>query len=131
MTATGLPIFLSNCPSERSDQILWLIKKSELNFCVQETTFSLNIQLKKKFVTKWENNRSSPHSPSFSQPNGYQNMANNFVDKSTLEEEMKVEVDSLKAENDAKMDTIRTLEVKLEKYPQQSLQGKYSSFQCF
>ena len=42
-------------------------------------------------------------------------MANNYVDKSTLEEEMKVEVDSLKAENDAKMDTIRTLEVNLEK----------------
>ena len=49
----GLPVFVSNSPSGISEQILWLVKNSGLNFSVQETAFSLNIQLKKTFLNKW------------------------------------------------------------------------------
>ena len=49
----GLPVFMDNTPSGISEQILWLVKNSGLNFSVQETAFSLNIQLKKLFLNKW------------------------------------------------------------------------------
>ena len=35
------------------DQIMWLVKHSNLNFNAQETPFSLNICLKKCFINKW------------------------------------------------------------------------------
>ena len=50
------PIFLNNSPSIICEQILWLVKNSGLNFSVQETPFSLNLSIKKRFVTKWQNN---------------------------------------------------------------------------
>ena len=103
-----MPIFVNKCPSDRCDQILWLIKNSDLNYCVQETSFSLNVQLKKKFVNRWE----SSHSPNiYSQPM----TANTSVNKSTLEEELKLELDKLKAEKEVFRDTIQSLETKLAK----------------
>ena len=54
-------MFLNNSPSDRCDQILWLIKKSDLNFFAQETTFGLNIQLETKFLKKWESNQNSSY----------------------------------------------------------------------
>ena len=50
------PAFLSNSPAIICEQILWLVKNSGLNFSVQETPFGLNLSLKKRFVTKWQNN---------------------------------------------------------------------------
>ena len=50
------PSFLSNSPAIICEQILWLVKNSGLNFNVQETPFSLNLSLKKRFATKWQNN---------------------------------------------------------------------------
>ena len=68
MDNTGLPIFLNNSPSDRCDQIFWLIKNSDLNFCAQETPFGLNVQVKKKFVKKWETSQSFVNpSPAHSQ----------------------------------------------------------------
>ena len=109
MTATGILIFLNNSPSDRCDQIVWMIKNSDLNYCVQETSFSLNIQLKKKFVVKWETNQSTTQS--LGQPTAYSNIAN----KGTLSNELEVEVNKIKAENAVSRDTIRTLEIKLVK----------------
>ena len=59
MSNPSIPMFLNNSSSDRCDKILWLIKQSELNFFAQETPFGLNIQLKKKFVMKWESNQNS------------------------------------------------------------------------
>ena len=53
MQQTGLPIFLNNSPSVICEQILWLVKKSNLNFSLQETAFSLNLCIKKRFINKW------------------------------------------------------------------------------
>ena len=53
MVQTGFPIFSENSPTVICDQIMWLVKHSNLNFNVQETPFSLNICLKKCFINKW------------------------------------------------------------------------------
>ena len=53
MSKAGLPIFLNNSPLDRCDQILWLIKHSNLNFCAEETPFSLNVTIRKKFLNRW------------------------------------------------------------------------------
>ena len=47
------PVFVNNNPSGISEQIVWLVKNSGLNFSIQETAFSLNIQLKKTFLNQW------------------------------------------------------------------------------
>ena len=52
----GLPTYVNNSPSGICEQILWLIKNSDLNYSVQETAFSLNICLKKTFLNKWPGN---------------------------------------------------------------------------
>ena len=65
MAKTGLPIFVNNSPSDRSDQIFWLVKNSQLNFCAQETPYSLNIQIKKKFVTPWKTDQTLQHAQYF------------------------------------------------------------------
>ena len=53
MSKTGLPKFINNSPLERCDQILWLIKHSNLNFRAEETPFSLNVTIRKKFINRW------------------------------------------------------------------------------
>ena len=53
MVQPGFPIFSDNSPTAICDQILWLVKHSNLNFNAQETPFSLNICLKKCFINKW------------------------------------------------------------------------------
>ena len=68
----GLPVFVNNTPSGISEQILWLVKNSGLNFSVQETAFSLNIQLKKTFLNKWAVNDHG-----FNENAKYQNFPNN------------------------------------------------------
>ena len=55
----GLPTYLENSPSGVCDQIIWLIKNSNLNFQLKETPFSLGVSIKKRFVNQW----SSPPSP--------------------------------------------------------------------
>lgn len=55
MTQSGVPLILNNSPAGISEQILWLVKNSNLNFSAQETPFSLDIRIKKSFVTKWLN----------------------------------------------------------------------------
>ena len=58
------PGLLTNfSPSMICEQILWLVKNSNLNFNVQETPFSLNLRLKKSFVTKWPNAQENTNSP--------------------------------------------------------------------
>ena len=47
-------MFINNSPLDRCDQILWLIKRSNLNFTAQETPFTLNVTIKKKYVNRWQ-----------------------------------------------------------------------------
>ena len=61
MVQTGFPIFLDNSPTGICDQILWLVKHSNLNFNAQETPFSLNICLKKCFINKWPSRDQTGH----------------------------------------------------------------------
>ena len=47
------PNYLNNCsPTILCDQVMWLVKNSGLNFSFHETPFSLDIKIKKKFVTR-------------------------------------------------------------------------------
>ena len=50
------PLFLENSPTVICEQIVWLIKNSNLNFQLKETPFGLDISLKKRFVQKWPQN---------------------------------------------------------------------------
>ena len=62
MTKKFDPVFLKNSPSVICDQILFLVKNSNLNFEVHETPFSLNINLKKRFAHHWNRpNQSAAH----------------------------------------------------------------------
>ena len=54
MDVTFEPVFLNNSPSQNRDQILYLVKNSNLNFELKETPFSLNLQLKKKMCSTLE-----------------------------------------------------------------------------
>ena len=68
---TGLPIFLDNSPNMISDQIVWLVKHSNLNFQLKETPFSLSLNLKKRFAQHWlpeSHPQASFATPSPSQP---------------------------------------------------------------
>jgi hypothetical protein len=47
------PAFLENSPKVIYEQIVLLIKNSNLNFQLKETPFGLYIQLKKRFVQTW------------------------------------------------------------------------------
>ena len=47
MQHPGLPVFLKNTPSMICDQVLWLVKNSNLNFQLKETPYSLNLSIKK------------------------------------------------------------------------------------
>ena len=64
MAKTGLPMFFNNSPDDRCDQLFGVIKKSQLNFCAQETPFSLNLQIKKKFIKTWPSDQLSEMSSS-------------------------------------------------------------------
>ena len=50
---SGPPLFLENNPPAICDQIVWLVKHSNLNFQMKETPFSLTINLKKRFANHW------------------------------------------------------------------------------
>ena len=96
----GLPIFLENSPSVISDQVLWLIKNSGLNFQVKETPFSLDVNIKKRFTNLWNSNRSNPvynppASSIYSPPQNVQ--APNHHDVNMEERDLQNQVNSLKA----------------------------------
>ena len=61
------PVFLQNSPSTICDQILFMVKNSDLNFQLHETPFSLSLNLKKSFAQHW--NRDSIQKSQFSQQN--------------------------------------------------------------
>ena len=67
MEMTYQPVFLKNSPNVICDQILFLVKNSNLNFQLKETPFSLSINLKKCFAQHW-NKSSVAESNLFSQP---------------------------------------------------------------
>ena len=46
-----------NTPPLICDQIVWFIKNSNINFQLQETPYSLNIQIKKSFLNRWGENQ--------------------------------------------------------------------------
>ena len=52
------PLFLKNSPSLICEQILYLVKNSNLNFEVNETPYSLNLNLKKSFTNHWNKPKS-------------------------------------------------------------------------
>ena len=65
MTEKFEPVFLQNSPSVMCDQILYLVKNSNLNFELHETPFSLNLAIKKSFAHHW--NKSSHQSAQHSE----------------------------------------------------------------
>ena len=65
MTERFEPVFLQNSPSVMCDQILYLVKNSNLNFELHETPFSLNLAIKKSFAHHW--NKSSHQSAQHSE----------------------------------------------------------------
>ena len=91
-----LPIFLENSPSVISDQVLWLIKNSGLNFQVKETPFSLDVNIKNRFTNLWNSNRSNPV---YNQPASsiYSPQAPNHHDVNMEERDLQNQVNSLKA----------------------------------
>ena len=90
MNGSFQPVFVKNSPGIICDQLLYLVKNSNLNFELHETPFSLNLNLKKSFTHHWnkthhssENNlynathashhatdpvHHQPHHPSVAQP---------------------------------------------------------------
>ena len=115
MAKTGLPMFFNNSPSDRCDQIFWLIKNSDLNYWSQETPFGLNIQLKKKFVKRWGTAYASPN---YSQSNLEENISNIYQNdnKSALEDknkQLKQDLRMLQADKEKSQDIIILLETKL------------------
>ena len=63
------PIFLGMTPHMICEQIVWLIKNSNLNFQLRETPFGLNISLRKRFAQKWYHDSDpSVYTPQPSQP---------------------------------------------------------------
>jgi hypothetical protein len=61
MTENLHPLFLQNSPSGICDQILYLVKNSNLNFELHETPFSLNLNIKKSFAHHWNRQNQSAH----------------------------------------------------------------------
>ena len=57
---SGMPIFLENSPQTICDQVLWLIKNSQLNFQARETPYSLSLSIKKRFAQRWDQSQFSP-----------------------------------------------------------------------
>ena len=47
-------MFLNNSPKDICEQVYWLVKNLKLKFSAQETAYSLNLQIKKKFVNIWQ-----------------------------------------------------------------------------
>ena len=67
MNQSFQPSFLSNSPGTICDQILYLVKNSNLNFELHETPFSFNLNLKKSFVHHWKKTDNSAQNNPFSQ----------------------------------------------------------------
>ena len=94
---SGLPIFLENTPSVICDQVLWLIKNSGLNFQVKETPFSLDINLKKRFVNLWNQNYGNPvsnQSPPHVSPQHHHEPKHDIQQKNS---ELLCQINSMKA----------------------------------
>ena len=53
MNGSFQPVFVKNSPGIICDQLLYLVKNSNLNFELHETPFSLNLNLKKSFTHHW------------------------------------------------------------------------------
>ena len=74
MNASYDPVFLNNSPSQICDQILYLVKNSNLNFELHETPFSLNLKLKKSFAQHWKKtDNSTPTNSSSPVPQKFNN----------------------------------------------------------
>ena len=117
-------MFLNNSPRDRCEQIFFLVKNSNLNFNAQETPFSLNIQIKKKFVNRWETGHPSANFASFYSQDLFSNASNrstniqeNTVEGTTKEEnkQLKEEISKLRAEKETQKNVINILEDKLAK----------------
>ena len=67
MNGAFKPVFLENSPSMVCDQILFMVKNSDLNFQLHETPFNLSLNLKKSFAQHW--NRTSVKKNQFCQQN--------------------------------------------------------------
>ena len=63
------PHFLKNSPSTICDQIMYLVKNSNLNFELHETPFSLNLNLKKSLAQHWKKADNPDQNTLFSQSN--------------------------------------------------------------
>ena len=79
MNGSFQPVFVKNSPGIICDQLLYLVKNSNLNFELHETPFSLNLNLKKSFTHQWNKTHHAshhatdpvhhqPHHPSVGQP---------------------------------------------------------------
>ena len=113
MAKTGLPMILNNYPKDICEQVDWLVKNSQLNFSAQETPYSLNLQIKKKFVNIWQSELqnfqsvSSVHKEYSWQP---------FKETSETNESIKVleiKVRNLKAEKKSTEAILTKLKVKM------------------
>ena len=62
------PLFLKNSPSLIIDQILYLVKNSNLNFDINETPYSLKLNLKTSFAQHWNKPDCTAHNNLPSQP---------------------------------------------------------------
>ena len=94
MQQSGLPMFYKNDPSTISDQIVWMVKNSQLNFQVQETAYSLNIQIKKRFLKDW----------------------NEVQNKNNIEQSLKVKVNIFEIERGillSEIDKLRSKDIKI------------------
>ena len=98
----GLPIFLKNTPSMICDQVLWLVKNSNLNFQLKETPYSLNLSIKKRFTTLWNQNSVSfqdfsteSNAPIFPQQD---QTSQQFQQHQSSQVELQKHIESLKAE---------------------------------
>ena len=92
-------MFFNNSPDDRCDQLFGVIKKSQLNFCAQETPFSLNLQIKKKFIKTWSSEQLSEMSSSIYSETKFEHTAE--ATKYTQDEtiNLKVKIEKLEAEN--------------------------------
>ena len=61
-------VFLKQSPSIICDQLLYLVKNSNLNFELHETPFSLNLNLKKSFYKHWNKSKNSAENNPFNAP---------------------------------------------------------------
>ena len=100
---SGVPVFLENTPNGMCEQILWLVKHSGLNFNLKETPYSLDINLKKRFSTPWNQSFGNPvpnqTAPQiFSHPRQFKENKDTLAAKDNPSELFHQQLDSLRTE---------------------------------